>query len=60
MSTKAALITMWHFECPECGMTDVELGPADTHTLLCELCLEEDTHVRLKRWPLDEDVVVKI
>jgi hypothetical protein len=59
MSTKAALITMWHFECPECGMTDAELGPADAHTLLCEVCLEDDTHVRLKRWPLDEDLVVK-
>jgi hypothetical protein len=56
MSTKAALITMWHFECPECGMTDAELGPADTHTLLCEVCLEEDTQVRLKRWPVDDDL----
>ena len=59
MSTKAALITMWQFECPECGMSDAELGPADAHTLLCEVCLEDDRHVRLKRWPLDEDLVVK-
>jgi hypothetical protein len=54
MFVKAALVTMWHFECPECGMTDAELGPADAHTLLCEVCLEDDTHVRLKRWPMDE------
>ena len=33
MSTRAALIAMWHFECSECGMTDAELGPADAHTL---------------------------
>jgi hypothetical protein len=56
MSTRAALITHFHFECPECGMTDAELGPADAHTLLCEICLEEDRHIRLKRWPVDEDL----
>jgi hypothetical protein len=55
MSTRAALITMWHFECPECGITDAELGPTDAHTFLCEVCLEEDRHVRLKRWPVDEE-----
>jgi len=56
MSAKAALVTMWRFECPECGMSDAELGPLDAHTLLCEVCLEEDKHVRLKRWPVDEEL----
>jgi len=55
MSIKATLVAMWRFECPECGMTDAELGPVDTHTLLCEVCLEEDKHVRLKRWPVEEE-----
>ena len=55
MSTRAALVTLWHFECPECGMTDVEVGPIDGNTLLCEVCLEEDDrNVLVKRWPHDE------
>src|SRR4051794_23732437 len=44
----------WHFECPECGLTSAELGPADAHVFLCEVCLDEDNkHVRLRRWPVE-------
>ena len=43
----------WHFQCPECGMGDFELGElADDQTLVCEVCLEEGRGaVRLERWP---------
>jgi hypothetical protein len=44
----------WHFECPECGLGSAELGPADAHVFLCEVCLEEDgKHVRLRRWQVE-------
>ena len=47
------LTNFWHFECPECGLSSAELGPADVHTYLCEVCLEEDRAVRLRRWPVE-------
>jgi len=53
---RSDIIRAWHFECPECGMTDAELGQADSHVLLCEVCLEDNNYVRLKRWPVDEDL----
>jgi hypothetical protein len=42
----------WHFQCPECGIGDFELGElADDQTFVCEVCLEEDRGVvRLERW----------
>jgi hypothetical protein len=47
------LTNFWHFECPECGLSSAELGPADAHTYLCEVCMEEDRPVRLRRWPVE-------
>ncbi len=42
----------WHFQCPECGLGDHEVGhliaPDD---LYCVVCLEEEGRlVRLERW----------
>jgi hypothetical protein len=48
----------WHFECPECGFGSAELGPADAHTFLCEVCLDEDGRaVRLRRWPVELSLI---
>ena len=46
----------WHFQCPECGMGDFELGClADDRQLLCDVCLEEEGRlIRLERWPTDD------
>jgi hypothetical protein len=46
----------WHFQCPECGMGDFELGClADDQQLFCEVCLEEGGRlIRFQRWPADE------
>jgi hypothetical protein len=42
----------WHFQCPECGMGDFELG-----CLADDQRLEEDGRlIRLERWPADEEV----
>jgi hypothetical protein len=33
----------WHFQCPECGMGDIELGYlAGDQDYYCEVCLEQD------------------
>jgi hypothetical protein len=42
----------WHFQCPECGMGDFELGRlADDQMFVCEVCLEEGRGtIRLERW----------
>ncbi|MGD0431904.1 MAG: hypothetical protein ABSA58_12520 [Acetobacteraceae bacterium] len=51
---KKSALTLWHFECPNCGFTDAEVGqPADAHTIHCEICMEEGRQVRLKRWPVE-------
>jgi hypothetical protein len=46
----------WHFQCPECGIGDGEIGePAGDHDLTCMICLEErGAVVILRRW-LPED-----
>jgi hypothetical protein len=46
----------WHFQCPECGMGDFELGRlADDQEFVCEVCLEEGRgEVRLERWTADD------
>ena len=43
----------WHFQCPECGMGDFELGHlAEDQKLFCEVCLEEEGRlILLERWP---------
>jgi hypothetical protein len=47
----------WHFQCPECGMGDFELGRlADDQELICEVCLEDGRgQIRLERWPAEEN-----
>ncbi len=54
-TTRQTNVPLWHFQCPDCGMGDGEMGHhAQTHVIYCEVCLEEDKHVRLKRWPVDD------
>jgi hypothetical protein len=54
--TFAMLDGHWHFQCPECGMGDFELGClADDQQLFCEACPEEDGRlIRLQRCPTEE------
>jgi transcription elongation factor Elf1 len=62
MSTlkRLALISLWHFECPQCGFTDAEVGqPADANTIHCEICREDGQTVRLKRWPVDSGALAR-
>jgi hypothetical protein len=55
ITIKQRLVTFWHYQCPECGFGDAELGRhASTDTVWCEICLEERRHVRLKRWQVEE------
>ena len=53
-TTKQTVVHLWHYHCPDCGVGDQETGhlyPKDV--LYCEVCLEEDRPVRLRRWPQD-------
>ena len=45
----------WHFQCPECGMGDFELGHLATdQELFCEVCMEEQSRlILLERWPTE-------
>ena len=47
----------WHFQCPECGMGDAELGRlAADQELHCEVCAEErQVSIRLCRWLPEPD-----
>ena len=47
----------WRFQCPECGVSDADLGdPASAEELYCEVCLSEDgKRVRLWRWIVAEE-----
>jgi len=57
MSDTKVTISLWHYHCPECGVSDGETGHhASVDLIWCEVCLEEKRHVRLKRWPVEEDV----
>jgi hypothetical protein len=49
------LVFSWHFQCPECGMGDEELGQlAHADEIYCEVCIaESDVYVRLHRWPAE-------
>jgi hypothetical protein len=47
---------VWHFQCPECGIGDGELGhhAADTE-IQCYVCLEETgREVTLQRWEVPQ------
>jgi hypothetical protein len=55
-TTRQTAITLWHYTCPECGVGDGDTGyHAPTHAIYCEVCLEDNRHVRLKRWPADDN-----
>jgi hypothetical protein len=56
MSDTKFTVSLWHYHCPECGFGDGETGHhASVDLIWCEVCLEESRHVRLKRWPADEE-----
>jgi|HubBroStandDraft_6_1064221.scaffolds.fasta_scaffold6685358_1 hypothetical protein len=39
------------FRCPDCGMSDQEIGPLPEAEMHCIICLEQDgRHVRLRYW----------
>ena len=56
MSTiKQTLVPLWHYHCPECGISDADTGyHAATDAIYCEVCLEDQRQVRLKRWQVEE------
>jgi hypothetical protein len=55
MSEKIFTASAWHYRCPECGISDRELGHHATVDLIwCEVCLEEKRYIRLHRWPVEE------
>ena len=45
-------IRCFHFVCPECGLSDAEIGSlATAGEVHCIVCLNEDNqHVFLRRW----------
>ena len=53
--THQRVVALWHYSCPECGITDEETGHhATTDAIYCEICIETNgQHVRLRRWPID-------
>ena len=48
---------MYMFLCPECGMSDTEIGHLSAaNDLHCVVCLiDEDRYVRLRRWLAETD-----
>ncbi len=55
-TTKQTSVPLWHYTCPDCGISDEDTGyHGQTHMIFCEVCLEEDRHIKLKRWPVDHD-----
>ena len=51
------VVARWHFQCPECGMGDDEIGQlAADDEIYCEVCVtESDLYVRLHRWSAETD-----
>ncbi len=59
-TTKQTVVPLWHYHCPECGFGDKEVGHlAVTDALYCEVCLEDQQRVQLKRWQAADDLVHK-
>ena len=55
-TTSTARVRFWHFQCPECGIGDQEIGAlAEGHDIYCEVCLtEKGRHVRLTLSPAED------
>ncbi len=54
-TTRRVVVEFWHFRCPDCGIGDGEAGHhATMDMILCEVCLEDGQHVRLRRWPVED------
>ncbi len=51
-------IRCYRYACPDCGMTDAELGHLATDSEIhCMVCLvDEDRHVVLRRWLVEDTV----
>jgi hypothetical protein len=51
-------IRLWHFQCPDCGMSDQEFGHlAESDDIHCAVCLQDQRRtVILRRWPADDSV----
>ena len=49
-------IRCYRYICPDCGMSDVELGHLATlDEVHCMVCLiDDDRHVILRRWHMEE------
>ena len=55
--TKQIEVPLWHYVCPECGVSDRDSGyHAPTHMLYCEVCLEDGRQTKLKRWQVEESI----
>jgi hypothetical protein len=57
MSARLAVeVRCYRYACPECGMTDVEVGHLATEDEVhCFVCLvDEQRHVVLRRWHVDD------
>ena len=53
---KQTAVPLWRYSCPECGFGDAETGyHAQTHMIYCEICLEDERQVKLKRWQADAE-----
>jgi hypothetical protein len=55
ITTRQTVVALWHYQCPACGFGDTETGHhATAEVIYCEVCLEEQQYVRLKRWTADD------
>jgi hypothetical protein len=53
-TVKQTDIPLWHYLCPDCGFGSQDTGyHAQTHMIYCEVCLEDQRQVKLKRWPAE-------
>ena len=57
METTRVRLHVYQFVCPDCGMSDAELGHlAGQDDIHCVVCLiDEDRYVRLRRWLAEDE-----
>lgn len=49
--TRQLNVPLWRYHCPDCGVSDRETGQlAADHAIYCEVCLEDERYVKLRRW----------